>query len=273
MNRPEQRSAIGRYNVAEELDHHPFGLTFKVVDPESQCYVGLKTFFDHEEILRNGLAIEIVKELANPRASDCLLSYYRIHPVRPNLPSDEDRPLLITEWIEGITVQELLRIRRTLTLPEITQLLEPVASAIEKNAAFAAPSLDQIMIAPLSSEGSFLPLESAVAALRSDLTEWSQMLIKIDPIGRRLPQPIDHSGGQTAVAPPWPARMKPSALQRIAYLSYLLLGGRPLMKENQRLTQIPELGESKNDLLHQAVRGIDRHVSTATQFIAAMRLP
>lgn len=270
MKPDSERVTIGQYKVAEKLSNHPFGLTYKVIDPESQFYVGLKTFFDHEEVLRTGLDVEIVKELANPRASECQLSYYRIHPVRPNLALDEDRPLLITEWIEGITLQELLRIRRTLTLPEVSRVLSQLAEAVEKDARIAVPSLDEVMIAPLNSDGQFLALEMAVSTLRADLSQWPLMLLKFDPIGKRLPAPVDHSGGQTMVAPPWPAGMKPDATQRIAYLGYLLLGGRPLARKEQRLTRLPDLGEAGNERLHQALRGTNPRVGTPSQFVKSM---
>ncbi|MCB1097648.1 MAG: hypothetical protein KDN22_18895 [Verrucomicrobiae bacterium] len=271
MNEREPRSAIGRYKVVEQLENHPLGLTFKIIDPDNHCYAGLKTFFDHPAVMTGGLDVGVVRELAKRRASECFLSYYRIHPVRPQHVGTEERPLLITEWIEGVTLQELLRIRRTLTLPETVTVLTELADAVDAGDHVDPPPLDEVLIAPLNTRGEFLPAATANSMLRAEFGQWPQMLIKFDPIGRRLPQPIDHSGGQTKVAAPWPVWIKPTNESKIAYLAYLMLGGRPGIGSSPRLSQIPELGEAGNDLLHQVIHSRGQERLSAPQFVARLQ--
>ena len=271
MDSSNTRSAIDRYKVVRPLDGHPLGLTFKVVDPDSQCYAGLKTFFDHKDVLKNGLDLDIVRALAKPRISDCFLSYYRFHPVRPEGDRNDDRPLLVTEWVEGVTVQELLRFRRTLTLPETRSILAVLAKAFDDVAraklTFAVPALDEVMIAPLNSRQEFMPKRMTESLLRTEMTEWPQTLIKIDPIGRQLPQPFDNSGGQTVAAPQWPPWLAANSISRFAYLAYLLLGGRATSGSGRRLIGIPELGESKNELLQEAILNRRRSVRSLVDFV------
>jgi tRNA A-37 threonylcarbamoyl transferase component Bud32 len=123
-----QRSAlpksVGRFEILEQLGQGAFGTVYKARDPELQRLVAVKvpragSFSSHEEEQRF---------LREARAA-AQLSHPGIVPVL-EIAHDRDLPFIVSEYIEGLTLADVLTGRRP-SFRESAELVAHVAEALD----------------------------------------------------------------------------------------------------------------------------------------------
>ncbi|MDR3406780.1 MAG: SUMF1/EgtB/PvdO family nonheme iron enzyme [Chthoniobacter sp.] len=169
---------------------------------------------------------------------------------------------VVSEWLEGFSLLELLRARHELTLRETLSLLGQIAPAIDAardlGVRLALELRDVLIHFP---EGFDEPDEQLV--LRCPIAEWPVFVVKLDPLGGL--DEIDELGGsaeRTMVG----ARdaCRPMAIAQLAAIAYDLLGGKP--GASGPLANVSEEG---NMVLRRALSGRD-HFSSAQDFVGQL---
>jgi serine/threonine protein kinase/formylglycine-generating enzyme required for sulfatase activity len=170
---------------------------------------------------------------------------------------------LVSEWLEGFALLDLLRARHELTLRETLALLDQIAPTID-----AARDLGVRLALDLRNvfihfpEGFAEPDEHVI--LRCPLAEWPAFVVKIDPLGGLDEiEELNAACERTIVNPA--ERGRPDAIAQLAALTYDLLGGKP--GASGPLSNVSEAG---NTALRRALSGQD-HFATARDFVEALR--
>ncbi|MBV9488167.1 MAG: SUMF1/EgtB/PvdO family nonheme iron enzyme [Verrucomicrobia bacterium] len=131
---------------------------------------------------------------------------------------------VVCEWLQGITLMDLLRARRALSLPETLMLLQQIAPAVDAAAqAGLTVGLDLHGVRVHFPQGWTEP--SADVLLRSPLHEWPNFVVKLDALGKahELNPAVTSGAGQTMV----PREQNRDVIQQVGALTYALLGGKP----------------------------------------------
>jgi serine/threonine-protein kinase len=115
---------FGRYEVLAELGDGAMGRVYKAWDPGVQRVVAVKTV--KREYLSSDTAAEYLRRFRNEAIAAGRLTHPGIVRVY-----DVDQDFLVMEYIEGRTLQALLRERGRLPPGEVSRLLAPVAEAID----------------------------------------------------------------------------------------------------------------------------------------------
>jgi serine/threonine protein kinase len=163
-----------------------------------------------------------------------------------------DRGLfIVTEWIKGFSLQELLRVRRVLAWEETLRITKPLAKvldfAAERKLLTSGVSLRHVFI-----EIPHLPEESDELQ-RTPVTTWPPFIVKVDvlSLGQNAPenlaepaQTIVHAGGFDPTA---------THVQQLASVVHELLGGvksgSSTASFTQRLNPVANLSETGNMIL------------------------
>jgi serine/threonine protein kinase len=169
---------------------------------------------------------------------------------------------LVSEWLEGFTLLELLRARHELTLRETLTLLEQIAAAVDVARDLSIPlTLDLRYVFVHLPEG-FGELDEQVM-LRCPLAEWPAFAVKLDPLGGlEALQAAEADCERTMVQKSEAGR--PSAIAQLAALAYDLLGGKPGAS-----APLANVSEEGNDALRRALTSRD-HFPSAAAFVEAL---
>ncbi|MBV9658736.1 MAG: SEL1-like repeat protein [Verrucomicrobia bacterium] len=273
----------GRYRIlrtAANVGAH--GQLYQALNLESQHAVALK-------ILRP----ELLPTDAALARTHALLTQVQAAPAEPTLIALEDllradgHTLLVTEWVDGLSLLDVLRHRGHLTRAEVFSLLTPLAAAADHAREHALPGLDfalgQILLGFDIAAVPVPPDTGARATLLSvPFSQWPAFRPRAQV---RLLQPesgaaAEWAGDRTLMPKAGSAASSADAsLPQLAQLAYELLGGAALPATKGGSTVAPRysplsaLSEEGNAVLRSVlVPGSGgRAYATAGEFARALR--
>jgi hypothetical protein len=189
----------------------------------------------------------------------------------------EDRPFLVTQWVNGIDLVTLLRRRGAFSWKEVLILLEQLVPVYDRVAS------QQLDLGPFCKEEVTLALndkamnESRLDEIRSKpLTEWPQIcaVINLLPLQTDDLSPNQTLLSMTTTLPGAGAASRtshPSGLKDLALLVYELLGGtaRP---NSRRYVPIARVGAAANEFLKSILTGSEEsnRSITGAEFVARL---
>lgn len=241
-----------RYQLIEDLDPTNPGRNFHAEDTSQKRRVRVKV------IQCNNAAFSAVREQAAQVQGS-------VHPNFISVLAAERTGSLgyvVSEWLEGFSLCDLLRARRELTLRETLSLLSQIAPAVDAardlGVCLALELRDVLIHFP---EGFEEPDEQVI--LRCPIAEWPVFVVKLDPLGGL--DEIDElsaSAERTMVG----ARdcVRPKAIAQLASIAYELLGGKA--GASGPLANVSEEG---NLILRSALSGHD-HFTSAQDFVSQL---
>ncbi len=172
---------------------------------------------------------------------------------------------IVSEWAPGITLHELLRVRRELSLEETVKIVAPLArfldSLVEQGLANGNLSLRQIFVE--------LPQNQAEDFLRLPIGSWPPFVIKVDALSfaqiapEYLMEPTQTVVGKISV--------QRAYIQQMAGLVYELLGGvsTSASGSTSHLNPLPSLSEVGNSVLRTASVS-PKKFSSSSDFLAEL---
>jgi len=250
---PQAGAVLGeRYRLIEDLDAEEPGRTFHAEDTRQKRRVRVKI------VQCNATAFTSVREQAARLQGASHRNFIAV------LAAEHVAAFgyVVSEWLEGFALVDLLRARRELLLRETLTLLEQIAPAVD-----AARDLDIRVALELRSvflhfpEGFEEPDEQIL--LRCPLAEWPAFVVKLDPLaGLEQIEETDSDCERTMVQKSFSGRS--AAIAQVAALAYDLLGGKPGAS-----APLANVSEEGNDALRRALLGRD-HFPSAQAFVEAL---
>jgi len=213
---PGAGSVLGsRYQLIEDVDPANPGRTFHAEDTTQKRRVRVKVVrCDATAFTPLREQMERVQGASNPHFMAVLAAE-----------RTSTFGYIVSEWLEGFSLLDLLRARRELTLRETLTLLGQIAPAIDAARDLGlCPALQLRDVLLHFPEGFGEP--DAQLVLRCPIPEWPVFLVKVDPLGGL--EDIDELGPsseKTRIG----ARdaCRPAAIAQLASIAYDLLGGKP----------------------------------------------
>ncbi len=237
----------GVYRLAAELGEGPGYVAFRGHDELRERPVSLRIFRSPP----GGDAVFLAElERAARRAQEATAAAH------PNLVSivDVQRWLdtalvMVSEWVEGISLLDVLRRRRVLSVPEALRLLADATAASEHTALALDFHPRPVLLA--SAESPPATAAEIHARTAEPLGRWPAFAAKFNVLLTREPAPGEEDGHPISLPPvsvPRQAAVAPLA----AFFCELL--GRPI-DAGDRAARIvdPALGEAGNAVLHRAL--------------------
>jgi len=169
---------------------------------------------------------------------------------------------VVSEWLEGFALIDLLRARHELPLREALTLLEQIAPAVDTARDLGlrlALNLRDIFIH--FPEGFEEPNEQVM--LRCPLAEWPVFVVKLDPLGGLDELEAPNADCERTMVRKGEAS-RPEIIAQVAALTYELLGAKP-----GTTAPLANLSEEGNETLRRALTGRD-HFSSAKAFLEAL---
>jgi len=234
-----------RYELLDEMPHVTGGRLFRAQDLVFAEMVGIKQFGAGA-----GLTPEARRELEETvRHLQCLP-----HPHLVRLYSfDADAGLLVQEWIEGISLLDLLRRRRGLPVSEVLRILAALPETLDFLAREAVPA-PRPLLGKL-----FLQFESNAAAeslTTTPVEKWPPFTLKLNALSIRgiVATPLIDETTTVVADPRQPSDISESYGPReFARLLYELLGGRVRELDTRRYSPIGALREAGNAVLRRTL--------------------
>lgn len=233
-----------RYELLDELPHVTGGRLFRARDLAFDEIVGVKQLGSN-----CGLEPESRQNLENTiRHLQCLP-----HPHLSRIYSFEVRHgLIVQEWVQGISLLDLLRRRRELTLSEALHLLSTLPATLDFLAREAVP-IPRPLLGKLFVE--FANNDVAENLVGTSLDRWPAFCLKLNPLSLRglLSDSLDDDTKHTVVVDP----RRPTDIQEgygpreLALLLYELLGGRIREVDSRRYSPLSSLREAGNAVLRR----------------------
>lgn len=235
-----------RYELLEEIPFAAAGRLFRARDLAFEGFVGVKFFaadqrLEGEQRTKLENAVRHLQSRPHPHLSI-------IHSV------DVHGGLLIQEWIQGISLLELLRRRRSLPLAEAGQVLGMLPHTLDflaqEGLRAPTPLLRKLFI-------QFKDGPPSDAALSGPVGQWPTHSLKLHALSLRGWLNSRSSEDTTHFALPnaQPTGMTPgySGPMDFARLLFELLGGRIIELDAGRYSPIGALGETGNSILKRAL--------------------
>jgi serine/threonine protein kinase len=230
---------------------------FQAVDLQNQQPVGLRVFLPNSDP-REAESFYFLRDIRHPNLVQILdVAYY------------EHTLVLVSEWVHGFTLQELLRVRRELPWPEVLVLVRPFASVLD----FLTDRQDLKGVITLRKTYVGFSADTAdVESLQhSLLSSWPTYSVKVDTLDLCTDlQPAEPTEtlvtGSNLVFSDHPIR-------QLAALLYELLGGAPNPSGSaagtSRFAPLPKLTENGNSVLRRALLDPD-YFPSAVDFFAEL---
>jgi serine/threonine protein kinase/formylglycine-generating enzyme required for sulfatase activity len=242
-----------RYRLIEDLDPAHPGRTFHAEDEQQKRRVRVKI------VTCTAAAFAGVKERAARLQNASHRNFIGV------LAAERAGALgfVVSEWLEGFALVDLLRARRELTLRETLTLLEQIAPTVD-----AACDLDVRLELQLRDVMLHFPEgfdeSNEQVILRCPLAEWPAFVVKLDPLGGldALDASSDAACGRTMVHAS--QENCPAVIAQVAALTYDLLGGKP-----GGFAPLANLSEDGNQAIRQALRS-GGDFPTARAFVDAL---
>lgn len=233
-----------RYELLDEMPHVTGGRLFRARDLAFGEIVGVKLLGPD-----CGLELEARQHLENTvRHLQCLP-----HPHLARVYAfDERKGLIVQEWVQGISLLDLLRRRRELSVSEALHLLTTLPATLDFLAREAVP-IPRPLLGKLFVEfGENVAADGLVA---TPLDRWPAFRLKLNPLSLRglLSDPTGDDTKHTIVLDP----RRPTEIQEgygpreFALLLYELLGGRIREVDSRRYSPLSSLHEAGNSVLRR----------------------
>ena len=272
----------GRYKLLRDLGESTSGWTFQAEDTQdgSKCrllVLGAEWAGNSAALTEIEREAEELRSLAHPNILKVL-----------SIERAGEASFILTEWIDGFSLLELLRCRQELNADETVLLVGQIAAgvdaAISRGLRHLDFSLNQILV---HFPGNEKEAEGHTGNhIEAHVDRWPQFLIKVNALGitREFATSDTWAGGQTMVADLTAAAPDqaddPSRLcvKSLAGIVYELLGGAPFSAKlgsigshvATRYVPVAALPESGNQVVKRA---LDPHHSfaTADEFCQALK--
>ncbi len=168
--RPSQHMArIGKYTVEKELGHGGFGRVYLAFDPEMERRVAIKVLLDPDKL----------KYFEFEAFTTGKLHHKNIVTIYDRGKDEAENPFLVMEFLEGVTLKEVIEQRHPLSLLErvdlMTQVAEGLAYATSKGVVHRDIKPENIMLLP-DGTAKIMDFGIALAPQRGDMTMTGYMV-------------------------------------------------------------------------------------------------
>ena len=178
---------------------------------------------------------------------------------------------IVSEWIKGFSLQELLRVRRVLTWEETLRIIKPLAKvldfAAERKQLNTGVSLRHVFI-----EIPRLP-EEFVELQRTPVTAWPPFIVKVDALRLGQNAPEDLSEPAQTIVDSGGLDFSATHVQQLACVIHELLGGIRSGSSTgslaPKLNPVVNLSEKGNSILRLGASEPDRF-TLAVDFLTAL---
>ena len=233
-----------RYELLDELPHVTGGRLYRARDLAFDEIVGVKRLGANcglDDLSREQLANTV-------RHLQCLP-----HPNLARIYKFEALDgLIVQEWVQGISMLDLLRRRRELSLSEALGLLARLPATLDFLAREAVP-IPRPLLGKLYIE--LAPGAAADSVAGKPLDQWPAFCLKLNPLSLREAlgaAPTDATTTTVVVDPRQPTDIREGYGPReFALLLYELLGGRIREVDSRRYVPLGALGEAGNAVLRR----------------------
>ena len=232
-----------RYELLDELPHVTGGRLFRARDLVFDEIVGLKQLGPNCS-LEPGPRAHLQNTI---RHLQCLP-----HPLLARIYTfDPLSGLIVQEWVRGISLLDLLRRRRELSISEALRLLATLPATLDFLAREAVP-IPRPLLAKLFVE--FGSGVTAEAMAGTPLDRWPPFQLKLNPLSLRglIADPVNDSTATVVVDPRNPTEIQEGYGPReLSLLLYELLGGRIREVDSRRYSPLSSLSEAGNAVLRR----------------------
>ena len=262
-----------RYRLLRDCGESTSGRTFQALDLDHNRLVALKVI--HPALLAAPDAqarIERAVAATQAAAHPGLIAIYSLER------TPEGHAILVSEWVNGFTLLDLLRGRSRLPAGEVARLLEPLAAAADHAATGNVDSLELALNQVMVGFQVDFEVGSHPDFLTAPIAEWPDFMPKVSTVSvatgneasTYLPEqtmvPAAGAGGTgaggTADYP-----------RRLAMIAFELLSGSPPPQTTPggpvRIAPLPSLNEEGNNVLRRALA--PGGFGTSVQFAEALK--
>jgi serine/threonine protein kinase len=253
-------------NRYEILGRSPLDATlFQAKELQSSKVLALRPFaeaarFDTKQLGDFRTEIGRLKSIHHPNLTE-------VHGVE----SSDRGFVLLSEWVRGFSLQDLLRARRLLGWDETLRLVRPLAKVLDfvsdKNLLNTDLTLRNVYVEPTDSNDSTVELQ------RSPVTGWPPFLVKVDTLSLGATLYTLFAEPTQTIVPGGLRAAARSAPQQLAHVIYELLGGTNLQSQmpnsSSRISPLSSLSEAGNGILRPALIDPARF-SSATDFLSTL---
>ena len=167
------------------------------------------------------------------------------------LEADERTLFIVSEWIKGFSLQELLRVRRILAWEETLRIAKPLAKVLD----FAAER--KLLAGGVSLRHVFIEIpnlpEESVELQRTSVTTWPPFIVKVDALSLGENAPENLAEPAQTIVDSGRSDFSATHVQQLACVIHELLGGvRPGSSASvvaPRLNPVANLSETGNMIL------------------------
>lgn len=254
---PPTRGAVlaQRYRLLEDYGDGRSGRLFKGVDNEQNRPVAVKVI-QPAILLGTDAQMKAEREVEAARSAP--------HPNLVQIYSLERTPeghnILVSEWVNGFSLLDLMRGRSRLSAAEAAAILEPVAEAADYAAQRGLHSLGLALNQVMVGFRVEYEVTSRPTFLSAPLAEWPDFEPKVNPVSLGSGGGATYAPEQTLVAPTNSGTTTEGAAdypRQIAALAFELLSGSPPPRGQAgapaRIAPLPTLSEDGNIALRRAL--------------------
>lgn len=242
----ENGSIIGKsnYEILSEVGRGRHGKTFQAKDAVTNQIVALK-FLDQDIVEKTDLLKSIQTEARRLR------ELYHANLVSiVDFQSGEDGTKLVSEWVDGVSLLDLFKARGHLPVSQAAPLLAQLSSALDYSILHQVDNVETEIHKVLISFGTRKDAAEASQFLRSDIGQWEEFGLKLNPLGLSWSAGNypSSSGPSRGVSRSGGARLFHDFLQ----ITYRMLGGvGGSQTSRQNYTTIPHLSADGNEVLER----------------------
>ncbi|MBS0656876.1 MAG: protein kinase [Verrucomicrobia bacterium] len=254
---PPTKGAVlaGRYRLLEDYGDGRSGRLFKGLDNDQNRPVAVKVI--HQAILLGTdaqMKAEREVEAARNAPHPNLVEIYSLERI------PEGHNILVSEWVNGFSLLDLMRGRSRLNAQEAAAILEPVAEAADYAAQRGLHSLGLALNQVMVGFRVDYEVTARPAFLSAPLAEWPDFEPKLNPVSLGSGGGATYSPEQTLVAPTNSGTASEGAVdypRQVAALAFELLSGSPPPRvqagSTARIPPLPTLSEEGNIALRRAL--------------------
>jgi serine/threonine protein kinase len=187
------------------------------------------------------------------------------------LETDDQALFIVSEWIKGFSLQELLRVRRVLAWEETLRISKPLAKVLD----FAAER--KLLASGVSLRHVFIEIphlaEESVELQKTSVTTWPPFIVKVDALSLVENAPANLTEPAQTIVDSGRMDFSATPVQQIACVIHELLGGvrsiSPTSTITPRLNPVTNLSEAGNMILRLGATEPARF-TMAGDFLAAL---
>jgi serine/threonine protein kinase len=259
----------GRYAVLMDLGEEESGHLFKVRDELSDGppLALIKLFPD---VLGDAAQVAEVERIVALSQRAAVPGLVVLHALERRL----EGAFLISQWIEGVSLAEVLRARGKLNAPEVLLLLHQAAATVDDASAAGLPELDLSLPAlRLHFPGGLSPGQSWAG---TPLKDWPPFELKISPLALKTDPAQTRASNERTLLPQRfrsedrrPVAGAEGMVWTLAELVYELLGGTLPTPGVPRYPPLSDISENANAVLRRALLASGPGFANSRQFAEA----